>query len=286
MYINIIINVIDMKMFLLKILFAIMGFYMLYTLFFYFRQRSLVYPVSIIGKRLQIIDTSIEKNFITVGENSSETWFLPSLRQTTDKAPVLLIAHGNATLIDFWYSILEEPRKMGFSALLIEYPGYGDSPGSPSQKSITDIFIKAYQALLERNDIDKDKIVFLGRSLGGGVVCSLADFYEPAAVILLSTFTSVKSFAGKYFLPEFLVKDPYDNTKFLKAYKGPLMLIHGQNDQVISFDHFKKLLQIRPDAFPVVYNSDHNNTPPHWEDFWKKFNEFVVLNGILTKENQ
>lgn len=285
MYINIIINVIDMKMFLMKFLLTILIFYGMYALFFYFRQGALIYPAGFAGQRLQVNDVSIEKSFIAAGENKSETWFLPPLHHVYDKAPVLLIAHGNATLIDAWHAILDDPREHGFAVLLAEYPGYGDSQGSPSQKNITDIFIKAYQALLERNDVDSERIIFMGRSLGGGVICSLAEHYQPAAIVLLSTFTSVKSFAGKFFLPAFLVTDPYNNAEFLKTYDGPLMLVHGRNDQVIAYSHFKELMKIRTDAFTVTYNSDHNDTPPLWEEFWEKFYKFALLHNLIGKES-
>lgn len=272
---------IDMKMILLKIFFAIIALYFLYALFFFIIQRTLIYPVHAIPETVPISDNSIEKSFINIGKNKSEVWFLPPVNPESDKFPVLIIAHGNASLIDFWPGLLQIPRKMGLAALLVEYPGYGRSDGNVSQENITEAFKRAYENLLKRPDIDTSKIIFLGRSLGGGVVCSLAEHYQPAAMILLSTFTSVKSFAGRFLLPSFLVKDPYNNADLLHKYKGPLLLAHGRADQVIPFKHAQKLRRIRPDAFWIEYPTDHNFTPPDWNEFWQQVALFLNQNHII-----
>jgi len=267
---------------IIKIFAALFTFYILYMVLFYLLQRKLIYPVSFIPEPAAlIINNTFEKHIISSGNNKSEVIFFPVKESTVKKQPLLIIAHGNASLIDYWIDLLDKPQEMGINVLLVEYPGYGRSTGNPTQQSITDIFIKAYDQFAVHERVDETRIIFLGRSLGGGVVCSLAENRIPAALILSSTFTSVRSFSNQYFLPGFLARDPYDNFNFLKKYKGPLMLVHGTFDQTIPISHSQKLMEARPDAFFVKYQSDHNNTPPNWNDFWNKVDRFLKQNGII-----
>jgi fermentation-respiration switch protein FrsA (DUF1100 family) len=273
---------------IIKIFTGLFTFYFLYAALFYLLQRKLIYPLSFIPESFVSTDSNkFEKHFISLDESSVEAFFFPAKNSDLQKQPLMIIAHGNASLIDYWIELLDKPLEMGINVLLVEYPGYGRSDGTPTQQSITDIFIKAYDLFAQDKRVDAQRIIYLGRSLGGGVVCSLAKQRPPAAMILSSTFTSVRSFARQYFLPGFLASDPYDNLDFIKTYNGPLMLVHGTQDRTIPFSHSQKLLESSPDAFFVSYQSDHNNTPPDWNDFWDKVHTFLLQHGLTNKvENE
>jgi len=107
------------------------------------------------------------------------------------------LAHGNGELIDFWPNELNRFTNLGIGVLLVEYPGYGRSTGPQSQSSITEAFVTAYDTLCARADVEASKIILVGRSLGGGAVCALAAKRPAAALILMSTFTSARSFDKK-----------------------------------------------------------------------------------------
>ncbi len=267
---------------IIKSIVVLIFVYLIYAGIFFFLQRKLIYPTSVIPySELQVKDGLYEKYFIQAAEGRVEALFFPAKNMEGQPQPLLIIAHGNASLIDFWTDLLDNPLEMGFNVLLVEYPGYGRSTGTPSQESITDVFIKAYDQFARDERVDKKRIVFLGRSLGGGVVCSLAKQREPAAMILSSTFSSVRSFTGQYFLPGFLARDPYDNLTVIKDYTGPLMLVHGTADKTIPIAHSKKLKSVHPHAFWLTYNTDHNNTPPNWNNFWSEVNSFLIQAGIF-----
>ena len=79
-----------------------------------------------------------------------------------------MFAHGNAELIDYWPEEFDEPRRWGAGVLLVEYPGYGRSDGAPSQDSITESMLAAYDWARQHADVDASRIIPYGRSLGGG----------------------------------------------------------------------------------------------------------------------
>ena len=206
---------------------------------------------------------------------------LPVSDRTAGRTPAVIFGHGNGELIDFWPDELKRFTQMGIALLLVEYPGYGRSAGSPSQQSITAAFVAAYDVLASREDIDSSRIVFLGRSLGGGAVCALSFKRPSAALILISTFTSARSFAKRYLAPSFLVRDPFDNLSVVKNYKGPILIMHGKQDTVIPFSHGKELHQATGRRKLIAYEAGHNDCPPDWKVFWQDIEDFLRDNKII-----
>ena len=102
-----------------------------------------------------------------------EAWYLPPTGPAAEPAPLLLFAHGNGELIDYWPDAFDEPRSWGHAVLLLEYPGYGRSQGYPSQGTITTAAVAAYDWARAQPGLDSTRIVAYGRSLGAGAVCAL-----------------------------------------------------------------------------------------------------------------
>jgi len=196
----------------------------------------------------------------------SEAWFLPALAPAPDaappaRAPLVIFAHGNGELIDDWALAFEPLRRMGAAVLLVEYPGYGRSQGSPSQRSIAAAMTSAYDAMRTRSDIDPAKIVAYGRSLGGGAACALARERDVAALVLESTFTSVRPLARSFFVPGFLVRDPFDNLEVLRGYPGPVLIVHGEHDEIIPAAHAAELHAAATRSQLALEPCGHNDCP-------------------------
>ncbi|MFC1830199.1 alpha/beta hydrolase, partial [Thermodesulfobacteriota bacterium] len=220
--------------------------------------------------------SNLETIWLDTSFGRVETWFLPAVRQQDAKpAPAVIFAHGNGELIDFWPHELKKFTHLGLGVMLVEYPGYGRSEGAPSQRSIAETFITAYDRLAERDDVDGSRIVLFGRSLGGGAVCLLAARRPSAALILMSTFTSARSFASRYLAPQFLVRDPLDNLPVVESYAGPVLIMHGTHDEVIPYRHGVSLHRAAKQGKMITYNSGHNDCPPNWGVFWQDVESFL-----------
>ncbi len=102
-------------------------------------------------------------------EEQIEAWFLPS--GLAEPSPVVIFGHGNAEFVSDWFEALTPYKDMGVAVLLVEYPGYGGAEGDPSEESIERALVDAYDAIVERTDVDPTRIVAHGRSIGGGAVC-------------------------------------------------------------------------------------------------------------------
>lgn len=219
---------------------------------------------------------------LPLGSASVEAWFVPpASSEAAGPSPAVIFAHGNAELIDDWFDPLIEFRRLGVGLLLVEYPGYGRSGGAPSQKNITRVFTAAYDRLCARADVDPARIVFMGRSLGGGAVCALSRHRPCAALILMSTFTGARTFAKRFLLPPFLIRDPYDNLAALRAYPGPVFILHGRWDNLIPFRHGAVLERAARNGRLMACDAGHNDCPPDWDAFWREIKGFLCSAGIL-----
>ncbi|MCJ7830104.1 MAG: alpha/beta hydrolase, partial [Desulfobacterales bacterium] len=211
-----------------------------------------------------------------------EAWLLaPTIRLRPGPYPVVIFAHGNGERIELWPETLAGLHRFGMGVLLVEYPGYGQSEGAPSQASITETFVAAYDTLVQQPDVDPAKILLFGRSLGAGAVCRLAAERPSAALILMSPFISVRAMASAYLLPAFLVRDPFDNLTVVRNYTGPVLIVHGRRDEVIPFAHGEALFAASDCAQMIVYDSGHNDCPPDWEEFWSRLEGFLAAHDLL-----
>jgi len=226
----------------------------------------------------------LERLEVQSEEGTVEAYFLPGDGVNSDApGPAVIFAHGNAELIDYWTSDLEPYRRMGVSVLLPEFRGYGRSAGSPSEDAIHSDFVAFYDLLVARDDVDAARVVFHGRSLGGGAACSLATARPPRAMILQSAFESVPKIARRYFVPRFLVLDPFDNLDAIRTVQPKLLVVHGRNDTIIPFSHGQSLAAAAQDARLVAYDAGHNDCPPRHQmrDYWEEVRLFLVEANII-----
>ena len=200
-----------------------------------------------------------------VGKDAGvEAWYLPP-ESADGPSPAVVFAHGNAELIDMWLPTFEElPRRWGIGVLLVEYPGYGRSAGQPSEESIAETMAAAFDALALRPEIDRERIVAYGRSLGGGAACALARQRPVAGLILESTFTSVRALARRVGLFGPLVADPFDNLEVVRSYGGPVLVVHGTRDTLIPASHGRALAAGSPRSTLVLVDCGHNDCPRPW----------------------
>jgi len=227
----------------------------------------------------------IEKNWINAGCGKIETWFIPPLsKHGQGPRPAVIFAHGNAEIIDQWPETLKKFTELGIGVLLVEYPGYGRSKGSPSQKSITEAFVAAYDVLIAREDVDPSGIILVGRSIGGGVACALAAKRPSAMLILMSTFISTKTMASKYFVPGFLALDTFDNISTVRSYPGTVLVVHGKNDELIPYRHGVALFNAAKRGKMLTYNCGHNDCPPDWDIFRKEIKSILQETGIINND--
>lgn len=214
---------------------------------------------------------NLEQHWLQTPEGKVEYWFLRSEGPGEARRPAVMFAHGNAELIDDWPEPLSRYGDLGVHLVLPEYRGYGRSAGRPTEASLTADWLAIAEEVSAREDVDDARLLFHGRSLGGGVVCAAASQRAPAALILQSTFTTLPSVAGRFGAPQWLVPDAFDNLACVSEVHCPCLIFHGDRDALIPVDHAHTLHESGNVARLRVFPGADHNTPidrftSYWED--------------------
>jgi uncharacterized protein len=262
---------------------AAVTFYLGYLCALCFGQGLLIYP----GAKIRVApvppkSVGVEPLRIATSQGSIEALFLPAAAAAGPQ-PVVIFAHGNGEVIDYWVSALSGFQQRGIGVLLVEYPGYGRSTGAPSERSIRAAMDAAYDRIAADPRVDHTRIFGFGQSLGGGAICLLARDRPLRALILQSTFTSLDTFAARYWAPSFLLRDHFDNLASVAHFPGPVLVIHGREDGLIPWRQGQELAAVSHHATFELYDCGHVCWDPVHRPFWQDATPFLVAAGILPR---
>lgn len=150
----------------------------------------------------------------------------------------LLYFHGNGEDLGYCLPTLQALQQNGWDVLAVDYPGYGQSAGKPTEKNTYAAAQALYDYATGELKLPPEELVLYGRSLGGGPAFWLAEREPVAGVITEGTFTStfrVMTFS------RILPWDKFDNLARVDKIGVPLLVIHGMKDRTIPFSHGEKL---------------------------------------------
>ena len=174
----------------------------------------------------------------------------------------VLFCHGNGGNIGDRVLHAKLLVDAGLDVLLFDYRGYGRSTGRPGEEG-TYSDARAARAALLRREIDPERTLYLGESLGGAVALKLALESPPAGLILQSAFTGVRQVAREHygFIPAPLVPDAYPSLERVRGLRTPLLVLHGERDEIVPVSHARALFEAaaeprRLHLFPGVGHND------------------------------
>jgi fermentation-respiration switch protein FrsA (DUF1100 family) len=161
----------------------------------------------------------------------------------------VLLCHGNAGNIGDRIVHAALLAAAGFDVLLFDYRGYGNSTGRPGEEGTYSDARAALGCLLGRQGVDAGQVVLLGESLGGAVALQLAIERPPAGLVLLSAFSGVRALGRVHYplIPARLVPDAYPSLRRIARLRAPLLVLHGDRDDVVPVAHARALFDAAPD---------------------------------------
>lgn len=172
--------------------------------------------------------------------------------------PTLLYSHGNAEDLGQAIDLYQAWGGMGLGVLAYDYPGYGLSTGRATERSCERAIQAAWDHLM-KSGVAAGSVVVVSRSVGGGPGVWLASRGKPAGMVLIAPFTS--TFAVAFPVPLFPC-DRFPNLKRVRDIDVPLLVFHGEHDEVIAPSHGRALVAASPaavKAFHLIENAGHND---------------------------
>ncbi len=187
-------------------------------------------------------------------------WFVPAM--TAGPAPAVLVCNGNAGNRAGRAPLAVALSEAGLGVLLFDYRGYGGNPGSPSERGLLADARAARDALAGRPDVDQERLVYFGESLGAGVATALAVEEPPAALVLRSPFSSLADVGRVHypFLPVApLLRDRYPVAEQAATYAGPLLVLAGADDQIVPAEQSRQVADVAGGHFVLIEDASHND---------------------------
>ena len=191
-------------------------------------------------------------------------WYLPPTEPAGgDGAPGLIWFHGNMETVGSIASVLTDFRPPGIAVLALDYRGYGQSAGVPTEEGVYLDAEAAWSWLAQQPEIDSTRIAVYGRSIGSAVALYLATERPVRAVIVESPFTSGRAIAKEHYalVPEDLVDLSLDNLGRAGRLSVPLLVIHGTDDRIAPFEMGQAVADTgRAEQFLVLEGTGHTST--------------------------
>ncbi|MCY3542665.1 MAG: alpha/beta hydrolase [Chloroflexi bacterium] len=224
------------------------------------------FPTKEITNTPDDLGTHFEEVYFSAADGTQlHGWFIPGRGDDT-----LVWFHGNAgNISNRVYNMMLLYQHVGANVFIFDYRGYGLSDGKPSEKGVYSDGEGALEYLRSRDDIDHDRLVLFGRSLGGCVVAELAMRHRVKAVILESSFTSVDAMARynrpaiTFFVPSrLLVKSRFESLAKMPRIHSPIMIVHGDKDITVPIHMGRELYDAanEPKRFYEIKGATHDDT--------------------------
>ena len=257
------------KNFFLAIITFILLIYLSVLVYLFFFQRNLLYlpnENNYFGDKLKV---DIEEVQIKTSDNINLLgWFH---KKDLNKFKTIVYFHGNAGKLENRIHKLNHFKDIDVNFLIISWRGFSGNSGKPTETGLYEDGKSTIDWLKNIGLSDKD-IVLYGESLGTGIATHIAQNRKFAGLVLETPFTSMVDAAKNAypFIPVgFLLKDRYENDRKIKNINIPVLVLHGEVDQIVPFSMGKKIYEIA--------NQPKYSYFTEYDDHMMEFDEKLVL---------
>ena len=200
-------------------------------------------------------------------------WFIPA--QPGPAAGTVFYCHGNAQNLTAHYGFVSWLPREGYNLFLFDYRGFGKSEGEPTREGTFADTLAALEYLRNRPDVDADRIVAFGQSLGGACLLAALGETDPGQVRGIAVESTFYSYQGvlqaktaenpllwfiQWPLSRWLVTDDHSPSHSLDRIPPvPLLVIHGDADKLVPYKQGKLLYEKagRPKRFISIPGGTH-----------------------------
>jgi uncharacterized protein len=221
------------------------------------QERLLFHPEPLPADTRLAVEPDVHERFVAVpGARLS----VLELRLPAPRGVVFFL-HGNAGNLQSWFTDTDFYRSAGFDLVMPDYRGYGKSTGRiESEAQLHADMAAVWQGVAPR--YAGKRVVIYGRSIGTGLAAELAAAVQPDLTVLVSPYASIAGLARGHYpwlLPQ-VVRYPLRTDRTLERIRGPLLLVHGDRDEIIPFSESTKLQAVAPRArLTRIAGGGHND---------------------------
>ncbi len=243
------------------------------------QSRQIFFPISALATTPAVHGMPYEDVWLDTEDGLRlHAWLIPA----PEERGVLLFFHGNAGNISHRIDSIRIFRELGLSVLIVDYRGYGQSDGRPSEQGMYLDALAAWHWLREAHGVPPERIVVFGRSLGSAVAAWLAARERPAAVILESAFTSAPDLGADLmpWLPvRWVLRFDFDTRAAVGRFSSPVLVVHSRQDEIVPFAHGEAVFAAAPEPrYLLPIQGGHN------DGFIRSRTEYVAgLQGFLDR---
>jgi hypothetical protein len=239
----------------------------------FFQERMLFYPRSLDSR--PALRPNVEEVSIVAADGVKLRGWL--VKGDGAPAPLVIYFGGNAEEASWLVGLADQFA--GWSLLLVNYRGYGESEGKPGEKELLEDGLAIHDYAKGRPDVNSGHIVAMGRSLGSGVAVHLAAHRPLRGVILVSPYDSILEVAKHHypFLPvSLMLRHRFDSLVRVPQIQAPLLCLVASEDRVIPGAHSRALFEAWRGAktWHEVPRSDHDSIAGELE-YWRSISDFL-----------
>ncbi len=226
-------------------------------------QRRLIYFPSTapLPQASEVINGARDVTLETSDGLSLGAWFVAA--RGRPNGFTVLVANGNAGDRSLRAPLAEALAEEGFAVLLFDYRGYGGNPGSPSEDGLARDVRAAYRFLVEGEEVERNRLIYFGESLGAAVVSELATEHPPGGLVLRSPFTDLAEVGRAHypFLPVgVLLRERYPVIEHIRRVDVPLTVVYGTRDSIVPPEQSREVAEAAPGLATVVaIEANHND---------------------------
>lgn len=206
----------------------------------YFAQEQLIFFPEKLDKNFQFqFDTEFEEKNIktTDGVHLNGVLF-----KADSSKGLIYYLHGNGGSVRSWGEVAKTYTDLNYDVFMLDYRGYGKSEGKiENQEQIYTDLQTVYDFL--KQSYTEDKIIVLGYSIGTGFAAKIASTNNPKLLILQAPYYSLVDMMRHTYpiIPTFILKYKLKTHKYLQDCQMPVIVFHGDQDEVIYYGSALKL---------------------------------------------
>ena len=256
-----------MKKLLIKIFLALLVIIIIICGVFYMNQEKLIFFPEKLDKSFQFdFDQKFEEIYIKTDDGID----LHGLLFSVDNSKGLIFyLHGNAGSLSSWGNVAETYTDLNYDVFILDYRGYGKSEGSINgEKQIFSDIQTVYDHLKKK--YKENEIIVLGYSIGSGPAAKIASTNNPKLLILQAPYYNLSDLMRKFYplIPTFVLKYKFRTNKYIKECKMPVVIFHGDLDEVIYYGSSLKLKKLfKPEDKLITLEGQYHNGMSDNEDY-------------------